>query len=124
MEFNQEQNINPNYIRKYIPNDNFLIDEKNYYNSIAIYKDQIIENWITQNNIDNLNFKNIQKMLDQKPDIFILGTGEKQIFPKPDILKYLSDNKITCEIMNTNAACRTFNILQQENRNVLAALIL
>ena len=124
MEFNQEQNINPYYIRKYIPNDNFLIDGKNYYNSIAIYKDQIIEKWIIKNNIDNLNFKNIQKILDQKPDIFILGTGEKQIFPNSDVLKYLSDNKITCDIMSTNSACRTFNILQQENRDVFAALIL
>ena len=38
MDFTQERNINPNYIRQYLPNKNFLVDTKTYYKSIAIYK--------------------------------------------------------------------------------------
>lgn len=124
MDFTQEQNTQPNYIRQYAPNKNFLVDQQNYYSSIAIYKNKIIENWIENNNIKNLNINNLQEFLNYKPEIFILGTGETQIFPNSDFLQNLANNKIACEVMSTNSACKTFNILQQENRNVFAALIL
>ena len=63
-------------------------------------------------------------LLAGSPDIVIIGTGQTQTFPSPARLRPLIEAGIGLEIMNTPAACRTFNILVGEGRNVLAALIL
>jgi uncharacterized protein len=63
-------------------------------------------------------------LLAGAPDIVIIGTGNTQIFPRPEQLRPLIEAGVGLEIMNTPAACRTFNILVGEGRNVLAALIL
>ena len=129
MEFNQERPIRANYIRRYVPNESFLIDKNLYSKNILLFQDNVTENWleinnnILANNLTKDHFKCILE-LKSKPEILILGTGEKQIFPKHSALEDLIQNQIACEIMNTHAACRTFNILQQENRNVMAALML
>lgn len=54
--------------------------------------------------------------------IILLGTGLHQIFPDKSIRKQWAINGLTVEVMNTPAACRTFNLLLSEGRNVIAAL--
>ena len=63
-------------------------------------------------------------MLQQKPEMVIIGTGEKQQFPNSVIQQFFATNQLGVEIMDTGAACRTFNILLAENRQVAAILIL
>lgn len=58
------------------------------------------------------------------PEVIILGTGLKQIFPEREILKHLVQNRIGYEIMDTQAACRTFNIIMAEGRNVVAGMFI
>jgi uncharacterized protein len=62
-------------------------------------------------------------MVDLKPELILIGTGNKQRFPKPELLKSLILAKIGFEIMDSQAACRTYNILVGEGRQVLLALI-
>ena len=57
-------------------------------------------------------------------EIVLLGTGAKQQFIHPRITRALLDKRIGIEMMDTQAACRTYNILLGEGRNVAAALIL
>lgn len=61
---------------------------------------------------------------DLEPEIVLLGTGAKQQFPNPALLRPLMEARIGFEIMDTQAACRTYNILMGEGRNVAAALII
>lgn len=56
-------------------------------------------------------------------ELIIIGTGKTLVFPDDDKLLYFYDNNIGFEIMDTAAACRTWNILLSEDRNVVAALI-
>jgi uncharacterized protein len=56
-------------------------------------------------------------------DVVLLGTGHRQRFPAPALLRPLIDAGRGCEIMDTAAACRTYNILVAEGRIALAALI-
>jgi len=56
-------------------------------------------------------------------EMIILGTGKTLVFPDDEQLMYFYRNNIGFEIMDTAAACRTWNILISEDRNVLAALI-
>ena len=54
----------------------------------------------------------------------LLGTGARQRFPHPHLLKPLTEAGIGCESMTSQAACRTYNILMSEGRRVLAAILL
>lgn len=57
-------------------------------------------------------------------DVLLLGTGRRQRFPAPALLRPLIESGRGYEIMDTAAACRTYNILVAEGRIVLAALII
>ena len=61
--------------------------------------------------------------LTQLNELIIIGTGKRQRFPKPELLKTLIEAKIGFEVMDSQAACRTYNILVGEGRQVLLALI-
>jgi len=63
-------------------------------------------------------------LLASAPEIVIIGTGSTQIFPGPAQLRPLIEAGIGVEIMNTPAACRTYNVLMGEGRRVLAAICL
>lgn len=56
-------------------------------------------------------------------DVLLLGTGPRQRFPHPRITRALADRRIGLEVMDLQAACRTYNILMAEERRVAAALL-
>lgn len=56
--------------------------------------------------------------------IVLLGTGARQHFPAPALLRPLIERRVGVEVMDSHAACRTYNILMAEGRNVAAALII
>jgi uncharacterized protein len=62
--------------------------------------------------------------LQDKPDILLLGTGETQCFPASNLMKPIAEYGTGLEVMDTAAACRTYNILLSEDRHVVAALLL
>jgi len=55
--------------------------------------------------------------------ITLIGTGQRQRFPSPQMLRPLIEAQRGFEIMDTAAACRTYNILAAEGRKVIAALV-
>lgn len=59
-----------------------------------------------------------------KPEIVILGTGATQRFPLPALGRSLAGAGAGVEIMDSRAACRTYNILASEGRSVVAAILL
>jgi uncharacterized protein len=56
--------------------------------------------------------------------IVLLGTGAHQRFPAPALLRPLIERRVGVEVMDSHAACRTYNILMAEGRDVAAALII
>ena len=62
-------------------------------------------------------------LLDHGCDFWLLGTGNRQVFPPPASLHPLIEARVGIEVMDTAAACRTYNILAAEGRKVGAALI-
>lgn len=62
-------------------------------------------------------------LLVHEPELVVFGSGARQRFPHPRLLRPLIDARIGVETMATHAACRTFNILSSEGRRVVAALI-
>lgn len=60
---------------------------------------------------------------EAQPEIVILGTGETQRFPSPELARALASSGAGVEVMDTKAACRTYNILVAEGRKVMAAVL-
>lgn len=59
-----------------------------------------------------------------QPELVIFGSGNRLRFPRPDLLRALIEQRIGVETMDTLAACRTYNILAGEGRQVMAALLI
>ncbi len=72
---------------------------------------------------DSLQASHFAAISAAKPDVLILGTGERQHFPSPSLLSALIDKNIGVECMSNPAACRTYNILMTEGRKVALAMI-
>jgi uncharacterized protein len=72
---------------------------------------------------DALAQEHFEALLAHAPDVVLLGTGERQRFPHPRLTASLVQVRIGVEVMDTRAACRTYNILMSEGRRVLAALL-
>jgi uncharacterized protein len=58
------------------------------------------------------------------PELIVFGSGNRLRFPSPSWLTTLAARRIGVETMDTQAACRTYNILASEGRHVMAALLL
>jgi uncharacterized protein len=70
-----------------------------------------------------LTSAHLSAVLELKPEVVLLGTGAQLHFPEAEVMRPLIDAGIGFEVMDTGAACRTYNILMAEGRQVLAALI-
>jgi uncharacterized protein len=58
-----------------------------------------------------------------KPEVVVLGTGAAQRFLRPELSRALAATGVGVEVMDTRAACRTYNILATEGRKVAAAVL-
>ena len=72
---------------------------------------------------DDLDTATIARIRDRRPEVVIIGTGSRHVFPPPELFAPLSRAGIGVEVMSTPAACRTYNILSAEGRGVVALLL-
>ncbi|HLX29694.1 MAG TPA: Mth938-like domain-containing protein [Casimicrobiaceae bacterium] len=72
---------------------------------------------------ESLSAEDFSGLLESSPEIVLLGTGSTQRFVRPAITAPLHNANVGLEVMDTRAACRTYNILVAEGRPVTAALI-
>jgi len=93
-----------------------------YNSSIIVSAKQVIPDWPV-NSIEHITEQHLEKVLDLQPELVLIGTGARQAFLHPQQMMYFYSRNIGVEVMTTDAACRTFNVLVAESRNVVAALI-
>jgi uncharacterized protein len=99
------------------------INKQRYTQNLIVMADKLILDW-PATDFANLTEAHFAQILDLKPEVVLLGTGEKHQFLHPKMIQKLAKNGIPLECMTTAAACRTYNILMSEGRNVAAMLIL
>ena len=74
--------------------------------------------------VASLTAEHLDAVLALDPEVILLGTGARQRFPDARVLRPALERGVAVEVMDTRAACRTYNLLVQEGRRVAAALIL
>jgi uncharacterized protein len=89
---------------------------------VIIAADRIVEHWDAAT-VDALDMQRLEPALALAPEIIVLGTGERLRFPPHGLRAQLQARGIGLEVMDTAAACRTYNVLVLENRRVVVALL-
>lgn len=93
------------------------------HSSVIVGARDIISDWPVRA-ITDLDGAGMAPVYDLEPEIIILGTGRAMVFPHREIHALTLARHMGLEVMDTAAACRTFNILISEGRNVVAALVI
>lgn len=94
-----------------------------YKDSLIITPEKIISHWQPAP-VKELLLKDMEQVMALGLQVLLLGTGRTLQFPPQPLLAALAAEGIGLEVMDTAAACRTFNILAAEGRRVGAALMI
>ena len=111
------------YLCRGVTRAGVLVNERELTSSFLLAPNQLREDWSLRA-LPAAGETDWQTVLGLTPALFILGTGPRQQFPEPRHLAYFLQRGIGFEAMDNAAAARTFNILAQEGRNVVAGFIL
>lgn len=122
MELNLDTGAGRYQIRAYAK-DFIQVNEQKIRHSLIVMPEQLITTWPPQS-IADLTADYLQMIVDLRPSIVLLGSGENLIFPNPELLNVFYQQKIGIEVMNNGAACRTYSVLMSEGRKVAAALLI
>ena len=99
-----------------------MVNARRHSSSLVVTGDRIVTDW-PATSVESLTADHLAAIVELRPEIVLLGTGSKFTFPDQSLLAPLYKAGIGVEVMDTPAACRTYNILLGEGRNVLAALV-
>ena len=111
------------YIKKYT-NHSIILNQSSHTKSIVISPQKLIyDNW-PHNSIKSFKKETLMDLFKQQADVYLIGTGQEQSFPSTDIYQFCIENYKAVDFMNSQAACRTFNMLASEGRSIIAAIIL
>ncbi|EDN71853.1 MAG: Mth938-like domain-containing protein [Candidatus Parabeggiatoa sp.] len=105
-----------------VDSQSVTINEKVYSHNIIVQPNSISD-WDVEN-FDTLEVAHFQQLCALRPELVLLGTGQKIHFPATELLVPLINEGIGVEVMDTPSACRTYTILMAEGRKVLAALLI
>lgn len=93
------------------------------YETGVVVSPQAVSEWGVSR-FDALTAEDFSFIGELKPEIVILGTGATQRFPGPGLARVLAASGAGVEVMDSKAACRTYNILATESRKVVAAILI
>jgi len=99
------------------------VGEQWIHSHLIISAQNLLIDWNVSDPI-SLTLADLELAIAFEPDLIILGTGNSVCIPNLDLMAEAANQGIGLEIMDTPAACRTYNVLVHENRAVVAALFL
>jgi uncharacterized protein len=99
-----------------------LVNRQRYEHNLVVLPDRIVTDWQPAG-FDQLTAADFTRLAELAPEIVLLGTGTRLRFPRPELTRALYEARIGLEVMDIQAACRTYNILAAEERKVVAALL-
>jgi uncharacterized protein len=122
MKLHQQTTPDQNTIRSLEPG-RIRVNDDYFVNSLIITADRLDDKWPVAH-ADQIDEDVIVGLLEFDAEIILLGTGLQHHLLDPRISLEAIQRGVGIEIMSTEAACHTYNILLGEDRAVLAALII
>ena len=121
MQITNDPGASPNAISAY-ETGLVRMQDRVYRASLIVTREKLIEHW-NPPSIDRLMIDDFAGLLALAPQVVILGTGPSQRLPPAELFAAFAAHGIGLEVMDTGAACRTYNLLLSEYRDVALALI-
>jgi uncharacterized protein len=121
MRFTQDSSQNFNVIRGYGGGE-LRINTSSYRGAVIVSASQLIHEPAVQSLAELLKL-DTAKVFALDPEMLLVGTGERQVFPDHAFSVPFLKAGIGVDIMDTGAACRTYNVLMSEQRRVVAMLL-
>jgi uncharacterized protein len=121
VEFNLEVPENQFFIRS-VSAEGIRVDQETFVRPFIISGQRIVPQWNVEC-VEDINEENLQAIFDLEPEVILIGTGDRQVFLPPATQVHFFRRNFGFEVMTTDAACRTFNVLAAEGRHVVAALL-
>lgn len=100
-----------------------LIGGRAFTRGLILSPGRIVTDWGPEHAAD-LTTEHFEALVELDPQVIIVGTGKRQVFPNPRTYVAVLRRGLGVEVMDTGAACRTYNILISEGRKVAAGLIM
>ena len=122
MKLTDESSSSIHLVRAYSPGS-VRIGERLFERSFLLRADRVVTDWRPQT-LKQLTLADLDPIFELQPEIVVLGSGPTQRFPHSSLMAAVLSRGIGLEVMDTGAACRTYNILVTEDRPVVAALLL
>ncbi|MDA8224907.1 MAG: Mth938-like domain-containing protein [Betaproteobacteria bacterium] len=122
MKFHLNQAEGLNLFTGYGDGHVFVNQQRHDETSLVVTPEDILRDWCDAG-YEQLSPAHFAILRDLHPEVALLGTGTQQRFPHPRLTAPLIDAGIGLEVMDTRAACRTYNILAAEGRRVAIALL-
>ena len=121
MQLTRELPANIHLIRSYTA-DAVRVGERVLRTSCLIGAAELLDAW-SPHTVAELTMDHFRPAFEWRPEIVLLGTGTRQQFPPQAIYAAIMARGIGFEVMDTGAACRTYNVLVSENRRAVLGLI-
>ena len=122
MKFHLIQSDNKNLITGYDLNW-VEVNQERHHSSLIVTPNQLLLEWPVKS-IKDIKENSFEAIESLNVEIILLGTGNIQEHLEPRLLEYFSKKNMAVESMNNQSACRTYNVLANEERKVLLALML
>ena len=99
------------------------VNERVLEASFILAPNELLEDWAVGESSD-LVPEDLAPLLAMNPELILLGTGERQVFPSAAVMAACLTRGIGIEVMTNAAAARTFNVLAGEGRRVVVGFLL
>ncbi len=109
------------FVKRYEPGIVWLSTHETFTSSILLTPESCTL-WPVQV-FEDLTPDALKQLLNLESDVILLGTGLQQKFLPPTLLQLLTHHQKTIEVMNSKAACRTYNLLASEGRQAVLGLV-
>ena len=98
-----------------------VVGERRYTETIALTPEGPVDDFVPPP-LEELAITHFEVLLRDQPELVILGTGERSVFPPRELTFAFARRRVGLEVMDTGAAARTFNVLAGEGRRLAAVL--
>ncbi len=99
-----------------------LVNERRMTASFIVAPEVLVEDWPVRD-ASAIAPTDLEPLLALAPELLLLGTGARQVFPPAAALATCLQRGVGIEVMSNAAAARTYTVLAGEGRRVVAGFL-